>query len=460
MTLSDMKTLLIRDTTIINEGVRTRGSILIEDERIRAVIPHGSTLPDADEVIDGVGLLCLPGVIDDQVHFREPGLTHKGDILSESCAALLGGVTSYMEMPNCLPQTTTMEAWRDKMERAKDHSAANYAFYFGATNDNADLLKEIDRTHTPGVKVFMGASTGNMLVDNEETLRRIFEECPTLIAIHSESEPIIRANKQHFVNQYGEDPDVVYHPLIRSREACVESTRKAIGLARETGARLHVLHLSTADEVDFFVSDADTPLRDKKITAEVCVHHLWFTDNDYTTLGTKIKWNPAVKTMADREALRAAVRDHRVDVIATDHAPHTMEEKQGGAMKAASGGPLVQFSLPMMLELTRGDGPFTIEGVVEYMCHRPAELFGIKERGYIREGYFADLVLVDEESGYMVTQDMIRSKCGWSPLEGQRLHHKVVATILNGTPVVRDGRIEEERAIASARPLQFELRTK
>lgn len=455
-----MKKLLIRDTTIVNEGRSTPASLLIEDERIRCIIPPGATLPEADEVIDGRGLLCLPGVIDDQVHFREPGLTHKGDITSESSAALLGGVTSYMEMPNCIPQTTTLEAWQDKMERAKDHSRANYAFYFGATNDNADLLKDINLKYTPGVKVFMGASTGNMLVDNEETLRRIFAESPTLIAIHSESEPIIQANKKKYTEQYGDDPDVKYHPLIRSREACVESTQKAVALAKETGARIHILHLSTADELQFFTPDSEIPLSEKRVTAEVCVHHLWFTDKDYETLGTKIKWNPAVKSLRDREALREALRTGLVDIVATDHAPHTREEKQGGAMKAASGGPLVQFSLPMMLEMALDERALSIEKVVEYMCHRPAELFGVVDRGYIREGYFADLVLVDTDTEYTITPDIIRSKCGWSPLEGTTLHSRVVTTVLNGAVVVSEGRLDEERACASARPLEFMQRTK
>lgn len=455
-----MKTLIIHDTTIINEGQRLRASIVIEGERIREIIPLGSPLPPSDETIDGSGLLCLPGVIDDQVHFREPGLTHKGDIASESSAALLGGVTSYMEMPNCIPQTTTIEAWEDKMKKAKDHSRANYAFYFGATNDNADLLRCIDLRYTPGVKVFMGASTGDMLVDNEDTLRRIFAESPTLIAIHSESEPIIRANKQKFVELYGEDPDIKYHPMIRSREACMESTRKAIALARETGARLHVLHLSTAEETELFDPDSITPLSEKKITAEVCVHHLWFADSDYETFGAKIKWNPAIKGANDRAMLRSAVTQRRIDVIATDHAPHTLEEKQGGAMKAASGGPLVQFSLPMMLELSVQEKILDVEQVVEYMCHRPAELFGVVDRGYVREGYYADLVLVDMNAEYTIDKDMIRSKCGWSPLEGTTLHCRVVTTILNGNPVVRNGVIDELAANAVSRPLEFRPRSK
>ena len=324
------KIIWIKDALIINEGREYIGSIEITDDRISKVLEgEGIESPrDVSEMIDAKGMLCLPGVIDDQVHFRDPGLTHKGSIETESKAALMGGVTSFMDMPNTNPQTTSIEAWRDKMALAESRSFANYSFYMGATNDNADVLKDLDLRHTPGVKVFMGASTGNMLVDKDETLRRIFSESPVLIAIHSESEEIIRQNKETYTLQYGEDVPVRFHPAIRSEEACYESTRKAVALARETGARLHVLHLSTGKELEFF--NADQPLTDKKITAEVCVHHLWFDDSQYETLGTRIKWNPAVKTAKDRTALREAAKTRLIDIIATDHAPHLLSEKGGG----------------------------------------------------------------------------------------------------------------------------------
>lgn len=329
--------LFVKNALVVNEGECYRASIQIEYGYIAAILSPETTPPAGMEIIDATGLWCLPGVIDDQVHFRDPGLTHKGDIETESKAALFGGVTSYMEMPNTKPQTVTMEAWHAKMNRAENCSYANYAFYMGATNNNADILRKMDLQHTPGVKVFMGSSTGNMLVDNEETLRRIFAESPILIAVHSESEEVIKANKERVLAEFGADPDVSLHPVIRDAEACYRSTEKAIRLALETGARLHILHISTAKELPLF--EVGGSLKTKKITCEVCVHHLWFTSEEYKRLGTRIKWNPAVKSLEDREALRLALQEHRIDVIATDHAPHLLSEKEGGALTAASGCP-------------------------------------------------------------------------------------------------------------------------
>ncbi len=439
--------ILIKGANIINEGKRLENaSILIEGEQIARIYTSGDELPTADRVIEAKGLLCLPGVIDDQVHFREPGLTHKGDIASESRAAILGGVTSFMEMPNTMPQTITLEAWKDKMEIAKKSSFANYSFYFGATNDNAPLLTQVDRKYTPGVKVFMGASTGNMLVDHDDALRAIFRDSPLLIATHCEREEVIQRNKAKVIAKVGNDPEVKWHPVIRSAEACYESSLKASQLAKEAGAKLHILHLSTAKELELLDES-------QHITGEVCVHHLWFTDQDYEQLGTRIKWNPAVKTLQDREALREAVRCGKLNIIATDHAPHLLSEKEGGALTASSGGPLVQHSLLMMLELA-DQGVFSIERVVECMCHNPANLFEVEQRGYIREGYFADMVLVDPNKPWTVSKNNIASKCGWSPLEGHTFEHSVVSTFINGTEVVKDGAVVADLPKV-ARPLTF-----
>lgn len=439
---------LIKRPTIINRGERIEGvSILIEGDRISKIISPSDPLPIADRVIEAEGLVCLPGVIDDQVHFREPGLTHKGDIESESRAAVLGGVTSYMEMPNCIPQTTTIEAWKDKMERGADHSFANYSFYFGATNDNSHLLPNLDLKYTPGVKVFMGASTGNMLVDNEDALHDIFSSSTLLIATHCESEEVIQNNKARVMKEVGEAPGVEWHPIIRSAEACYESSKKAAKLAEEAQAKLHILHLSTARELAL-LSD------DKNITGEVCVHHLWFTDEDYKDCGSLIKWNPAIKTKEDREALRDAVRNGTLNIIATDHAPHLLSEKEGGALKAASGGPLVQHSLVMMLELA-SQGVFTIERVVECMCHNPAKLFEVESRGYIDEGLYADLVLVRPNVEWVVGEENIASKCGWSPLTGVTFHNRVEYTFVNGREVVSDGVVVEDSKGKAAMALTF-----
>ena len=424
--------------------------ILIRGRKIERLIAPGNEAPLSDEVVEGKGRLCFPGVVDDQVHFRDPGLTHKGDIASESAAALLGGVTSWMEMPNTIPQTTTIEAWEEKMKLGEEKARGNYSFYFGGTNDNADLLRKIDTRHTPGVKVFMGSSTGNMLVDSDEALRRIFSESPIPVALHSESEPIIRANREKYRQLFGEDPDVRFHPLIRSREACLESTRKAVALAEETGGRIHLLHLSTEEEVRLLAEKA-LP----NVTSEVCVHHLWFDDSDYARLGTRIKWNPAIKEARDREALRRGLREGTIDIAATDHAPHLPEEKQGGALKAASGGPLAQFSLLAMLELVR-EGVFSYEEVIRVMCSKPCDLFRIRERGRIEEGFYADLVLIDDHESLTVTPEIIRSKCGWSPFEGFTFSHRITDVFLGGARVVRDGAVDEELALQAAMALEFD----
>jgi len=430
--------ILIHKAIIINEGETFTGSLLLEGERISRIfredVPE-QLLQSCRNVIDARGLFLIPGVIDDQVHFREPGLTHKGDIVSESRAAVAGGVTSYMEMPNTLPQTITNDALRSKQEMAAGRSAANYSFYLGATNHNIRELRKVDPHTTCGVKVFMGSSTGNMLVDDRGTLQQIFAEVDMLIATHCESEELIRENRDRLLKVYGEEIPVEMHPLIRSAEACYRSSAEAVELADHYGSRLHVLHLSTANEMSLFTEGST---EQKRITAEVCVHHLWFSDEDYTRLGTRIKWNPAVKGVADREALREALRRGRLDVVATDHAPHLLSEKEGGALKAASGGPLVQHSLPAMWEMA-SQGLFTHEMVVERMCHAPARLFRIRERGFIREGYYADLVLIDPAAPHRVTSDNILYKCGWSPFEGETFGSNVHKTFVNGLLAYDEG---------------------
>ena len=436
---------IILGATIINEGRQVVGSVCLSDERIESIhigVDKVSDLPSellqGAEIVEAHGLWLLPGCIDDQVHFREPGLTNKGDIAHESRAAVAGGVTSYMDMPNVKPPTVTLEALLDKRQRAQETSWANYAFYFGGTNDNAPEACTIDPALIPGYKLFLGASTGNMLVDSEEALDYFFSHAPKLIATHCESEEIITRNKEIYRQRYDGHPPIETHPLIRSREACYESSHSAIERAKRLGARLHVLHLSTAEEMELFSAAPLTP--EKRVTAEVCVHHLWFTDEDYSRLGNRIKWNPAVKTARDREALRQALVEGRIDVIATDHAPHTLADKEGDALTAASGGPLVQHSLLMMLELAH-EGLWSPELVVEKMAHAPAQLFGVRERGYIRTGYYADLVLVDPHQETTVTKESLYSKCGWSPLEGYTFSHRIVATWVNGQVAYRDGQL-------------------
>ena len=447
---------LFRNATLINEGCSYTASLLTEGAYITAIFKGESTFPrllleEVDEVVPAEGLWLLPGCIDDQVHFREPGLTHKATIESESRAAIAGGTTSFMEMPNTKPTTTTFDAWQWKMERAATTSWANYSFFFGGTNNNIDELQRIDRRRTPGLKLFLGSSTGNMLVDNVQTLERIFGETDLLIATHCEEEAIIRANRQHYLDTVGEARlDVHYHPLIRSEEACYRSSSKAVELATRLGARLHILHISTARELELFRSDL--PLREKKITAEACVHHLIFSDQDYDRLGNRIKWNPAVKTLQDREALREGVRSGKIDVVATDHAPHLLAEKEGNCLTAASGGPLTQYALVAMLDLAR-EGVFTKELVVEKMAHQPAELFGIEKRGFLRPGFFADLVLIDPQGEELVEPSHIVSLCGWSPFEGHRFGHQVRATYVNGVCAYQDGQFNEARP--EAQPLLY-----
>lgn len=434
---------LIKNARIINEGRSYEGSVLIDGDIIISVYEN-NLVPDADsagaEIIDASGKWLLPGCIDDQVHFREPGLTHKADIYSESRAAVAGGVTSFMDMPNTKPQTTTIDNLNWKFERAAETSVANYSFFFGGTNDNMDEIRKVDKRRVPGLKLFLGSSTGNMLVDKKEALERIFGECDMLIAVHAEKEEIIKRNIEKYRQIYGEELDISFHSKIRSAEACYASSSEAVALATRMGARLHILHLSTAKETTLL--DNSMPLSDKKITGEVCVHHLWFCDADYARLGNLIKWNPSIKTAADREALRSALNSDRIDVVATDHAPHLLAEKQGSCLKAASGGPLVQFSLLLMLEMAR-DGIFSYESVVRKMSHAPADLFRIDRRGYIRPGYYADLVLVNPKKHWTLRKENIISKCGWSPFEGQTFHHSVDTTFVNGEIVYNHGCVND-----------------
>ncbi len=381
----------------------------------------------------------LPGIIDDHVHFRDPGLTRKADLHTESAAAAAGGVTSFMDMPNTVPQTTTLDALEAKFAAAAARSVVNYSFYLGATGDNADLFPLLDKKRVCGIKLFMGSSTGNMQVEREDTLRNIFARAGLLIAAHCEDQPLINARTAAVREKYGEDADVAFHPWIRPAEACLRSSSLAVRLAQETGARLHILHVSTAQELALL---EDKPLAEKRITAEACLPHLLFCDKDYATAGARIKCNPAVKTWADREALRQALSTNRIDVIGTDHAPHLLAEKAGGALKAASGMPMVQFSLVAGMELVR-EGILGMEQLVRKMCHAPAELYGIAKRGFIRPGYRADLVLVDPDAEWEVTAACIRSKCGWSPLEGRRFHARVDKTFVNGHPVYAGGKVDD-----------------
>lgn len=434
--------ILIQNATIINEGQSFTGSVLIEDDKIKKIY-RNEAIPEQItnklQVIDATNKYLIPGAIDDQVHFRQPGLTHKGDIESESRAALAGGVTSFMEMPNTNPQTTTIEELEKKFEIGAEHAYANYSFYLGATNNNLEELKKVNPKEVCGVKVFMGSSTGNMLVDKEKALRGIFAEIDMLIATHCEKEEIIQKNIEYYKNKLGDNIPIEYHPLIRSEEACYRSSAEAAELADKYGTQLHILHLSTAKEISLFNS---TPLEAKKITGEVCVHHLWFSDEDYKTYGNKIKWNPAVKTKNDRDQLLQGLLDGKLDVVATDHAPHLMSEKQGGCLQAASGGPLVQHSLLMMLELSK-QGKISKEKVVGKMCHNPSILYRIDKRGYIREGYYADLAIISNDE-FVIDKSNIRYKCAWSPLEGETLSHSVETVILNGKIAYNNGEIREK----------------
>lgn len=433
---------LIHNALICNEYHKYYGYITIQDQRIESIghgVPSDETIERAIEKIDARGSLVMPGVIDDQVHFREPGMTHKGDIASESRAAVTGGVTSYMEMPNVNPATTTIELLEQKYARAAEVSPANYSFYMGATNSNIDEIARINPKNVCGVKLFMGSSTGNMLVDEADTLTNIFKNSPVLIATHCEQEEIVRANMQVAIARFGDNVPIEMHPVIRSAEACYVSSAKAVELAVKHNARLHVLHLSTARELELFESK---PLAEKKITNEVCVHHLWFTDEDYAKKGNFIKWNPAIKSRSDRDALREAVNSSRVDIVATDHAPHTLAEKSKPYLQAPSGGPLVQHSLTAMLEMV-SQGHFSIEKVVDVMCHRPAELFRVEKRGFLREGYFADIAIVNLEHPWVVSPSNILYKCGWSPFEGQVFGAKVTHTLVNGELAYADGTVND-----------------
>jgi dihydroorotase len=434
-----MKTTLILNAKIVNEGKVQDGDVLIKGEYIEKI---GANLQSyaADEVIDAKGKSLLPGVIDDQVHFREPGLTHKGNIFTESRAAVAGGVTSFMEMPNTNPPAYTQQLLEDKYQIAANTSLANYSFFMGGSNDNIEEVMRTDLRKVCGLKIFMGSSTGNLLVDNEKTLEGFFSRFPGLIATHCEDEGTIKRNTEEFRIKYGEDVPIECHPLIRSEEACYKSSSFAVGLAKQHGTRLHILHISTAKETALF--DNTLPIEKKKITAEACVHHLWFNDSDYKRLGTRIKWNPAIKTAFDQKAVLAAVLNDVIDVIATDHAPHTIEEKNNTYFKAPSGGPLIQHSLVAMLEYFRA-GKISIEKVVQKMSHHPALLFGVEKRGFIREGYFADLVLVDMNSPWKVEKSNILAKCGWSPFEGQEFHSKILKTWVSGHLAYNNGRIIE-----------------
>ena len=443
-----MKRTLIKNATIVNEGELLQGDVLIEGERIKTI---GKQLSDATaEVIDAQGKYLIPGVIDDQVHFREPGLTHKGTIATESRAGLAGGVTSYIEQPNTNPQTVSIAALEEKMAMAKVSSFSNYSFNFGGTNDNLEELKRLDKKACAGVKLFLGSSTGNMLVDDQHVLEQIFRSTEMVISAHCEDEQIIRDNMALYKERYGDDIPMSSHPLIRSAEACYVSSSKAVALAKKTNARLHVFHVSTAKETALFSNDI--PLKDKRITAEVCTHHLWFSNEDYIEKGSLIKWNPAVKTAQDRDALWEALNDDRIDVLATDHAPHTLEEKNNLYTSAPSGGPLVQHSLLALMEKQK-QGKISITRLIEKMCHNPAILFNIEKRGFIREGYFADLVLVDPNSPWTVRKDNIAYKCGWSPFEGIEFSSKVTHCFVNGHLGYENGNFSEVR---NAKRLSFD----
>ncbi len=435
-----MKT-LIKNAQIVNENQIFKGDLLIENDLILK-IGNDISEENAHRVIDADGKYLLPGVIDDQVHFREPGLTHKGDIESESRAAIAGGVTSFIEQPNTVPNAVTQELLEEKYKIAAEKSLANYSFMMGGTNDNLEEILKTNPRNVAGIKLFLGSSTGNMLVDNPETLENIFSKTKMLIAVHCEDEATIRANTEKYRKEFGDDIPMKFHHLIRSEEACYISSSKAVELAEKTGARLHVFHVSTAKETELFRNDI--PLKDKKITAEVCVHHLTFTDVDYETKGTLIKWNPAVKTQTDKDGLWKALLDDRIDVIATDHAPHTWEEKQNVYTKAPSGGPLVQHTLVLMIENFK-NGKITLEKIVEKMCHNPAILFQIEKRGFIREGYKADVVLVDLNDNSTVTKENILYKCGWSPFEGSVFHSKITHTFVNGNLVYENGKVAHEK---------------
>lgn len=434
---------LIKNAKIVNEGKIIEGDILIEDDIIKEVNSSISVKSADINVIDAEGKYVLPGMIDDQVHFREPGLTHKANIETESKAALAGGITSFIEMPNTNPQTTTVEKLEEKFAIAAKSSHANYSFMFGGTNDNLDEILKVDTKTVAGLKLFLGSSTGNMLVDDPEVIEKIFSSTDMVISVHCEDETTIRRNLAKYKEEYGDDIPMEKHPIIRSEEACYISSSKAIELAKKTGARLHVFHLSTGKETKLFSNKK--PLKDKKITAEVCIHHLWFSDEDYAKKGSHIKWNPAVKTAKDREQLWKALLDDRIDVIATDHAPHTLEEKSNLYTSAPSGGPLVQHALVALLE-THHQGKIPIEKIVEKACHNPAILFDVEKRGYIKEGYYADIVIADLNNPWTVTKDNILYKCGWSPFEGNTFKSRITHTFVNGQLAYNNFKVMDVKA--------------
>ncbi|WP_456422728.1 dihydroorotase [Lutibacter sp.] len=445
-----MSLTLIKNAKIVNEGETIEGDVLIDGEYIIDIDSSISPKSANTTVIDAEGKYLIPGVIDDQVHFREPGLTHKATIKTESKAAVAGGITSFIEMPNTIPQATTQELLEEKFKIASKNSYANYSFMFGGTNDNLEELLKTNPTNVAGIKLFLGSSTGNMLVDNEDVLEKIFSSTKMLIAVHCEDEQTIKNNLASYLKEYGDDIPVEMHPKIRSEQACYLSSSKAIELAKKTGARLHVFHLSTEKETHLFTNKI--PLEKKQITAEVCVHHLWFDENDYKKKGTFIKWNPAIKTKEDKEGLWKALLNDKIDIIASDHAPHTKEEKLQVYTKAPSGGPLVQHALPALLQAHR-KGKISVEKIVEKMCHNPAKIFKIKKRGFIKKGYYADLVLVDLYSPWTVTKDNILYKCGWSPFEGTTFYSKITHTFVNGYLAYYNGDFHQE---LKGKRLQFD----
>ncbi|MDP5092959.1 MAG: dihydroorotase [Polaribacter sp.] len=434
-----MTTILIKNATIVNENNTFLGDVLIENEHIKQIAPNIES-NKSTQIIDAKGSYLIPGFIDDQVHFREPGLTHKATIATESRAAAAGGITTFIEQPNTVPNATTQKLLEDKFEIASKTSFVNYSFMFGGTNDNLEELLKTDPKKVAGIKLFLGSSTGNMLVDDVAVLEKIFSSTKMIISVHCEDEATIRKNTALYTEKFGENIPIKYHPIIRSEEACYISSSKAIELAKKTGARLHIFHVSTEKETHLFRNDI--PLEEKQITAEVCIHHLWFNENDYDEKGTFIKWNPAVKTEKDRQGLWKALLDDRIDVLATDHAPHTLEEKNNLYSKAPSGGPLVQHAVMAILEKVK-EGVISIEKAVEKMSHNPAKLFQIEKRGFIKEGYFADIVLIDPNKPQTVSKDNILYKCGWSPFEGTTFSHSITHTFVNGNLVYENGKFNE-----------------
>ena len=432
-----MNKLLIKDIVIINEGIRAASDIYIEGEFIKKI---GINIKSDNDVktIDGKGYIAIPGMIDDQVHFRQPGLTHKGDISSESKAAIAGGVTSYFEMPNTFPNTTSIKEFENKIKIASDNSFANFSFMFGGTNDNINEIRKIDKKQVAGIKLFLGSSTGKMLIDNKVSIENIFNSTSLPISAHCEDEQTIKDNTEHYTRLYGEDIPISAHPEIRNEDACYKSSNFAVNLAKKTGARLNVFHISTAIELDLFDSEVD--LNDKKITSEVCAHHLWFTDDDYDRLGSKIKWNPAIKSKNDRDALWQAINDNKIDIIASDHAPHTIEEKNNKYLNCPSGGPMVQHTILSLLQNCEKYG-VSIEKIVEKIAHNPAKIFKVNKRGFLREGYYADIVLIDSNTPTLVTKESLLYKCGWSPFEGQKFDNSIHKTILNGNIVYENGKV-------------------